>query len=317
MGRLYANEYLERSLLERLANGICQIEDCPSLKALVYKFPPLGSRIEPVAIEVKPVSRQSRRRAVRRREKLVASGNIASARIDPEKQRVVFTTKDMILNQLSRDGPKIRRSFDQVSRNDLAACSALFGAAQGLVTRHLHRLDDARYKATVSRLFSSASYTYLASIEVARHGYRRQYGILARTFVETIATIIALSHVPTALNEFHAGTLRSTKCIGWASKVLPPLGRYYGMLSEEFVHVGPAHAAFEQLSPYSPNDQALSFIIGSLRGGVWMLYLAAELAFHEEVQFPRYWKAAGGGVAYDPSDEERQWMSDFLGLTNF
>ena len=59
-------------------------------------------------------------------------------------------------------------------------------------------------------------------------------------------------------------------------------------------------------------DEALKFIISSMRGDVWLLYLAAELVFHDEIEVPRYWKPMGEGVAYDPSKSERKWMAEFL-----
>ena len=233
-------------------------------------------------------------------------------RVDHDKQQIVVTTKNMIINQLNRDGPKIRRSFDIAARTDIAECSELFGEAVGLVIRHLPRLDDVGCKATTSRLLTSASNTYLASIEVARHGYRRQYGMLARSFIETISTAIAIVIKPEALDLFHKGKLDSAKCIGWSKRVVGPLGNFYGMLSRQFVHIGPAHAAFEPLSRYTNDDEALKFIVSSMRGNVWLLYLAAELAFHDEVDHPRYWHSIGNGIGYQPSDAERQWMSKFL-----
>lgn len=258
------------------------------------------------------MTNREQRRRLRRDFKVPQGGNVASVRLDTASKQIVFTTKDMIQNQLSRDGPKIRRSFDVLAKSHIAACSEVFGEAAGLILRHLPRFDDNGFKATSSRLLTSASNTYLASIEVARHGYRRQYGMLARSFIETIATVIALAIEPTALNQFHSGKLQSTRCVGWAKAVLPPLGLYYGMLSNEFVHIGPAHAAFEPLSTYSPQDEALKFIASSMRGDVWMLYLAAELVFHDELEGCRYWHPKEGGVSYDPSEEVRAWMAAFL-----
>lgn len=258
------------------------------------------------------MSKRSKRDAQGKTPKFPRPEKLATLHIDTDNERFVFTTKDMIQNQLRRDGPKIRRSFDLVAKDDIAACSAVFGLAAGLCFRHLPRFDDNGYKATVSRLLSSAMSTYLASIEVARHGYRRQYGVLARSLIETIATVIAIAIRPTALEQFHAGTLQSTKCVGWAKEVLEPLGMYYGMLSDQFVHIGPAHAAFEPIRLYTPDDEALSFIASSMRGNVWMLFLTAELVFHDEIGNCRYWKPMGEGVAFDPSPEERQWMASFL-----
>lgn len=238
---------------------------------------------------------------------------MASIRVDRETKQIVFTTKDMIKNQLHRDGPKIRRTFDVLARQHISDCSELFGEAAWLIIRHLPRMDDEGYKATVSRLLNSAANTYLASIEVARHGYRRQYGMLARSFIETIATVIVIAIETDALEKFHVGKLDSAKCVGWAKEVVAPLGMYYGMLSKQFVHIGPAHAAFEPVALYSADDEALKFILSSMRGNAWLLYLAAELVLHDEVEPTRYWKPKGGGrVAYQPSQSERRWMSEFL-----
>jgi len=261
----------------------------------------------------KLMTKRTRTKKIRNRFAIPPERRVASIRVDRDKKLIVVTTKDMIKNQLNRDGPKIRRSFDIVARSHIAACGEIFGEAVGLIIRHLPRLDDYGYKATASRLLSTGANTYLASIEVARHGYRRQYGILARSLIETIATVIAITIQPKALEEFHAGKLRSTKCIGWAKGVIEPLGMYYGMLSDQFVHTGPAHASFEPLAPYTSDDEALKFIASSMRGDAWMLYLAAELVFHDEVESPRYWKSVGDGVAaYNPSQDERQWMNEFL-----
>lgn len=242
-----------------------------------------------------------------------AKENVASARVDHENQRVVFTTKNMLTNQLRRDGPKIARSFDRVAKSDIEECSAVFGTASGMILHHLPNLDNDGYKATAARLLLSASHAYLASVEVARHGYRRQYGVMARAFLETIATVIVLAIRPTALDEFHAGTLNSTKCIGWAKPVIEPIGLYYGMLSDHFAHIGVGHADFEPLIEYKAQEEALSFIKSSMRGNVWLHYVVAELIYHDEIPAPRYWFSQGGGaVAYNPQQEERDWMREFL-----
>ena len=136
--------------------------------------------------------------------------------------------------------------------------------------------------------------------------------MLARTFVETIATVISLAIEPTALARFHDDSLNSTKCVGWAKAALPSLGQYYGMFSDHFVHFGRAHAAFERLVPYTLDDEAFKFIVSSMRGDAWLLYLAAELVHYDEVQEARYWKPVDNGVSYSPSDDERQWMTGFL-----
>jgi len=197
------------------------------------------------------MTKQTRAKGMRRKLGLPPRHKVASLHVDRENKRVVVTTKDMLQKQLHRDGPRIRASFDRLARGHLSDCSEMFGEAVGLIVRHLPNVWDDGFKATVSRLLNSASNTYLAGIEVARHGYRRQYGMLARSLIETIATVIVIAIRPTALAEFHAGKLKSTKCVGWAREAVEPLGVYYGMLSEHFVHVGRAHATFEPVAPYT------------------------------------------------------------------
>jgi hypothetical protein len=236
---------------------------------------------------------------------------VAAIVFDADTGTRFIVTKDTLQNQLHRDGPIIRKSFDKLSAAHVAECSAVLGGAHALIIRNLGR-GDTGYKTTAARLIWYALRTYMASIEVARHGYRRPYGVLARSVLETIATVVSIAIHPGTLEKFHAGTLQSTKCITSAKAVFPPLGSYYRMLSEEFVHIGKQHGALEELS-YSSDDPALPFILGTLRANAWMIYVVAELVFFDNLTQPRYWvPLSGGRLAYAPSESERAWMAEFL-----
>src|ERR1700733_12221201 len=157
------------------------------------------------------MTRKSQSRLNRERRKIPRHDNIASVTVDHDRKKVIFTTSDMLVKQLHRDGPRVAESFDRLTKTDIEECSAVFGQVQGLLLRHLSRLDSADFKATATRLLFSASNSLVASIEVARHGYPRQYGAVARVLIETLATVIVLAIKKGALEEFHAGTLDSTK----------------------------------------------------------------------------------------------------------
>ncbi|TGP27966.1 MULTISPECIES: hypothetical protein [unclassified Mesorhizobium] len=224
------------------------------------------------------MTRKSRARLDRDSRRIPRKDNIASVTVDHKNEQIIFTTNDMLVKQIHRDGPRLARSFDRLTKKQIAECSAVFGQVQGLVLRHLSRLGDDDFKATSARLLASASNSLVASIEVARHGYRRQYGVLARTFIETVATVIAFAIKESALQQFHAGRLDSNKCVTWAKAAVPPIGPLWGMLSREFVHIGKGHSAFEPPSLYTADDEALTFIINSLRGNVFfcMLWLTSS-----------------------------------------
>jgi hypothetical protein len=118
-------------------------------------------------------------------KKFPAFENISSISVDHEAKRTVFVTKDLLVNQLQRDGPAIARSFDKLASEDIAEISAVIADALSLLYRHVN-LSETGYKATCAALLSSALSTFIASIEVARHGYRRPYGSLARGIVEVL-----------------------------------------------------------------------------------------------------------------------------------
>jgi len=159
--------------------------------------------------------------------------NTAAIVFNPDEKRIAVVTKDILVNQISRDGPIIAKSFDRLTKNDIRAMSAVVADAMGLMFRHMP-VDTEDYKPTCARLLSSILTTFMASIEVARHGYRRPYGAMVRNIVEGIATILHISIEPAALKDFHAGNLQSTKSITVAKKVLPEFGRVYGTLSQYF-----------------------------------------------------------------------------------
>jgi hypothetical protein len=93
------------------------------------------------------------------------------------------------------------------------------------------------------------------------------------------------------------------------------------MLSNEFVHIGVNQSAFELMGDYTKDDEDLKVILTAMKATAWVLYVATELVFIEFVSRPRYWKIVAHHegrtrveVNYDPSEEERQWQAQFLGV---
>lgn len=238
--------------------------------------------------------------------------NIASISVSPELKRTIVVTKDILINQISRDGPLIAKSFDRLTKKDIHDISAVIADAMGFMVRY-SIVDSKEYKPTCARLLSSALSAFMASVEVARHGFRRPYGAMARNVMEALATVLHIAIEFEALINFHAGRLQSTRSIAVAKKALPPFGHAYGMFSEHFVHINKAHAALEPIVTYRPGEEPLSFIISTLRANAWLIYVVAELIFHDEIRAPRYWRYLGDGAfAYKPSESERAWQKKFL-----
>src|SRR5690242_17131957 len=117
---------------------------------------------------------------------------VAHFGVDHDIKKLVIVTNDFLLRQLDRDGPKIRKSFDRLAKHDLIETSKLLGQTSGLLNPHLRRLKDTDLKAVSARLLANAISSFIASVEVARHGFRRQYGSSARPVVEALTTILFL-----------------------------------------------------------------------------------------------------------------------------
>jgi len=244
--------------------------------------------------------------------RLPPTENVASIILDSESERAVVVTKDILVNQIFRDGPTIANSFDRLTENDIRAISAVLADAMGVIFSHVV-VNSEDYKPTCARLLLSATTAFMASVEVARHGFRRPYGAMARTILETLATVLHIVVEPAALGKFNAGTLRSTKSVTVAEKVLPLFGRQYGMLSDLFVHINKSHAGLDPIVSYEKDEAALGFILSSLRATGWLIYTVAELAFYDDISSPRYWRNVGpGAFVYDPSDAERNSLREFF-----
>ena len=237
---------------------------------------------------------------------------MASISVSPELKRTIVVTKDVLVNQISRDGPLIAKSFDRLTNKDIQEISAVIADAMSLMFRY-SIVDSEEYKPTCARLLSSALSAFIASIEVARHGFRRPYGAMARNVMEALATVLHISMERDALTKFHAGRLQSTRSIAVAKRAIPPFGHAYGMFSEHFVHINRAHAALEPIVSYKAGEDPLAFILSTLRANAWLIYVVAELVFHDEIPNSRYWRYLGhGAFAYNPSEAERSWQKKFL-----
>jgi len=240
--------------------------------------------------------------------------NTSSIRIDHENKRIIFITKDLLLNQIYRDGPLVAKSFDEISKYQLDEISMVIADTYSLIFNHIKSdVDD--YKSTCAGLVGNALSTFIASIEVARHGFRRPYGSIARGIIESLSVILHIMVEPGALENFHNGKLQSTKSISAAKKIFEPIGFFYGKLSNDFVHITKFHAILEPVKKFTNDEEPLKFILSTLRANAWLIYVVSELVFYEETASPRYWKDMGNGhFKYDPSDEEKIWQKKFLFL---
>jgi hypothetical protein len=245
---------------------------------------------------------------------------LKGAYVDHELKRVVFVTKDMVINQLKRDTPRIARSFDTAVGGDIEEVSEVIGGVFTILAPQIvgRDLSNQSRGPTCAGLLNTAAATFLGCIHLARGGYRLQYMTLSRSVVETLCTVMHMMVDVNAVSEFHAGSLKSTRSVSAANKVLPVFSRMWGELSNQFVHINTMHSGLNRISSYKADDDDLSVIRMNMKLSVWLLYVATELAFLEYIEHPRYWRIAHqrgdeNEIHFDPSDDEKSWQTGFFG----
>ncbi|GAA5542397.1 hypothetical protein [Brucella sp. NBRC 113783] len=249
----------------------------------------------------------------RRLQKLAKKGNISGYLVDQKNKTVMILTKDILTNQIYREGPNIAGSFDELGRGDINDCSEVFSRTLTMLVRHLPNVDDKGSEATCARLLNSAAQTYVAALEVARRGYPREHGALSRGIIETISTVLAIvMDGGRTLDKFHKGTLETTKTIGLAKKALPFIGKLNGSLSNDFVHIGSLHDSVDGPKRYQKGDERFDFVITLSRLTVLLLDIVTELIFSHEMESLRYWRRKGEGWVFEPGEETEKWMQSFV-----
>jgi len=237
---------------------------------------------------------------------------IASLTVHGDEKQIVFTTNDMLWNQLKRDAPGIAESFDNLFTDDMNALGGIYGEVAGILLHGLKKGSDTQQECPIVLL--NALNTYFGAVNLFRSGHRLESLMLMRMLVESIAVTLHLKSNPEAMKSFQAGQLKSTKCISFAKKILPPLGELYGYLSDTVNHVHELHRKFNPLSKYTERDEAVSANFGYLRLLIWLLYVSSEFIFYDLISAPRYWEQFDKGYKYNPGEDVREWMAGFLNI---
>jgi hypothetical protein len=239
---------------------------------------------------------------------------VAAYRDKGSGQMFVFT-KDMVVNQLQRMGPQIAASFDRAFVADIHAISEqssfnfalLFSCSKDCLRK------NEELGVECAQLLLNASQTITCALEVIRHGFRLQPGILIRNAIETICVAVSLFVEPSLLAEHNGGRLDSTKTISTAKKAIPPLGRLYGFFSQQFAHLGQMHRAMHSWDSFESSDEGATMNLRFIKLAVNLITISSELVFYDWTENHRYWQRINeGGYEFNPSPQERLWQEKFL-----
>ncbi|EME9747590.1 hypothetical protein N0725_04890 [Pseudomonas aeruginosa] len=243
---------------------------------------------------------------------------------DSANSRVLEFRKTMLVNQVGRDAERIAKSFDALHAADLEKLSEQFAHCSAVLATGLVKIeqeeDDLRM--ACAGLLYNALNSMAAAAYILRGGFVLQPGPVIRSAIESMAMALHLMQFPQDLQKHREHQFDSTRAVSSAKRVFPPFGKFYGLLSREFTHVGSLHKQLTPIREYKGSEEPLDLNLKFLTSGIWMCYVSCELIFLDSVGAPRYWREipvdveGHTGYLFDPSAEEKAWMEDFLGLDN-
>jgi hypothetical protein len=240
---------------------------------------------------------------------------IAAVTIDHEEHEVIYVTKDMLVNQLTRDAPQIAESFDKLHRPELLELSEVMARSCAMVFkghRHAIRTGDEFQRVCTNLLFNALN-SFMGATTLLRQGFYLQCATLVRSLLEQVATVLHLVTAKDDLDRFKRGDLSLTAILRGAKTALPPFGQLYGFFSEKFVHMSPLHASFQPLLPYENRSDQVDANIGFLRTADWLILVTAELLYLDLEEKHDHWQRLDKDrVAYNPSPSIRAWQERFL-----
>ena len=245
----------------------------------------------------------------------VREDNFLGAVLDYKNKQLRVYTKDMLINRYSRDSVNVAKSFDKLCEAQMKKISELYSKSVYYIGDGFVRSADDSYDIGVEcgKLLMNAMQTITGSVELLRNGYILQPGMLLRSVVETFSLISYILLEPNAFNEFKCEKIDINSTIKYGKKVLPPLGEFQGLLSNNFVHISKLHSDFNIIKVYDEMIEPLNLNLGMIKSAVWMLYIITELVYYNYFDEHLFWnKKSKYEYVFKGKEGANSWMEDFF-----
>lgn len=213
----------------------------------------------------------------------------------PDDSVLIIHSDSMLMNRVQREAQVVAASFDLITRDAVAHIEQMYGLAAVLLYKGLDELNDSGddLRQTCETVLMNAMKSLTAAFALIRTGWRLQPNHCLRNGMEAAGVVLHLIQNPTHLSDFKNGRLESTKTLRAAKAAIPVIGQLYGILSEEFAHVGKPYWHMQKGNIYTESEPALWQNLAGIAGFALMLYIVAELLFFDKLAEPQCWKKVG------------------------
>ncbi len=219
--------------------------------------------------------------------------------------------------------PNIHRVFDVNHFGEQEELAEYVSKIYTILARVLNysgknKINDVEF--TNATMLWRGTNTIVASFELTRSGYGLEPPVVLRNALETSSTAIDLFRNPKKYKDFKEGKYKSSGSISEAKKILPIIGKFYGMLTEFYSHV---NVAFSLPQYYKDETGTIVLTTGgayvkenephlnmnlSLISFLLSIYLAStEYIFLKFCEKSEFWQKVNINLLkFNPIKEERE-----------
>lgn len=236
----------------------------------------------------------------------------SSERSVPEK--IVIYSGPMLMNRVDREARVTAESFDSIAGKAIAHLEQMYSRC-AILLHSVQQTPLEEPNKTYAAVLTNALKSLTAAFALLRTGWRLQPYSCVRNGMEATSVVVHLVAHPSDLQKFKDGKLDVPKTLKAAKIAVPPIGKLYGMLSEEFVHVGKPFWHPQKGNVYAASEWEMWQCLASISFFSFTVFIVSELALHSLISEHHCWVAqSDGNLKQTWSPEIQQWREKFVTL---
>jgi hypothetical protein len=219
--------------------------------------------------------------------------------------------RNMLMNRVEREAKVIAEGFDLLCHEHVAEIEQLYGPIAALLmagSQYSEKSQD-QIRIALYKVLTNALKSFTAAFSLLRSGWRLQPYQCIRNCMEALSVTLHLFMHSEDLGTFERDELQSTATFKSAKQLMPNFGRVYGILSEEYTHVGRPFRFVQSGIPYFKEEKDLWRSLGVLMSVLWLFYQVTELVFLDLAEPPLFWKEVNvGQYEFKPKRQAIEWQ---------
>jgi hypothetical protein len=220
----------------------------------------------------------------------------------------------MLMNRVEREARVTAKSFDAIASVAVTHLEQMYSRSAILLHSIQQAPMDDPYK-TYAAVLTNALKSMTAAFALLRTGWRLQPYSCLRNGIESISVVAHLVLQPNDLQKFKDGKIDVPKTLRAAKIAIPPIGKLYGMLTEEFVHVGKPFWHSQKGNIYSESEWQMWQCLAAISFFAFTVLIVSELALCQFVSERHCWTVQeDGNLRQMWSPEIKQWREEFVTL---